>query len=55
MYSKIVKQLHTGVNTEKIWAHQLFVRQKTNISKVWRFNLAVWVNDIYCANDHKMA
>ena len=55
MYSKIVKQLHTGVNTEKIWAHQFFVRQKTNISKVWRFNLAVWVNDIYCANDHKMA
>ena len=47
--------LYAQDNTEKIWAHRFFMRQNTNISKIWNFNLAVWVNDTYCPNDHKAA
>ena len=42
-------------NTEKIWVHRFFVRQKTNISKMCKFNLAVWMNGNDCGNDHKMS
>ena len=34
----------TGGSTEKIWVHRFSWGKKTNISKVWKFNLAVWVN-----------
>ena len=44
----------TRGNTEKIWVDLFFVRQKTNISKVCKFNLVVRMNDTYCTNDHKM-
>ena len=44
-----------GGNTEKNMGASVYRRQKTNISKECKFNLAVWMNDTNYANDHKTA
>ena len=44
----------TGGNTEKIWAHRFFIKQKANVLKAFKSKLLVLVNNIYCDNDDKM-